>query len=83
MVQERSDSRRDGRFQVSEPIPSAGYFSSGQPFNRFGHGPRNLVILQGLLFENKPLPGLMGHMFPGMYRFLEDVLTFLNSEMNP
>ena len=33
---------------------TAGYFRSGLPYNRFGHGPRPLVIFQGLVFENKP-----------------------------
>jgi hypothetical protein len=33
---------------------SAGYFRSGLPYNPFGHGPRPLVIFQGLVFENKP-----------------------------
>jgi len=33
----------------------AGYFRSGLPYNRFGHGPRPLVIFQGLMFENNSL----------------------------
>jgi pimeloyl-ACP methyl ester carboxylesterase len=31
----------------------AGYFHNGLPYNRLGHGPRILVISQGLAFENK------------------------------
>lgn len=34
--------------------PGAGYFRCGLPYNRLGHGPRSLVIFQGLMFENKP-----------------------------
>jgi len=37
---------------------SSGFLRSGMPFNRLGHGPRPLVIFQGLVFENKPQPGL-------------------------
>ena len=37
-------------------MPASGYFRSGLPFNRIGHGPRPLVVVQGLLFENKPQP---------------------------
>ena len=48
----------------------AGYFRSGLPYNRFGHGARNLVIFQGLEFENKPLGGLMLPLFADMYMFL-------------
>ncbi len=36
--------------------PAAGYFRSGLPYKRLGHGPRPLVVVQGLLFENKPQP---------------------------
>jgi pimeloyl-ACP methyl ester carboxylesterase len=50
---------------------SAGYFRSGLPYNRFGHGPRPLVIFQGLMFENKPQSGLM----LGMYNFLRQDYT--------
>jgi hypothetical protein len=41
---------------------SAGYFRSGLPYNRSGRGPRPLVVFQGLMLENKPLP----RMAPGM-----------------
>ena len=46
--------------------PAAGHFRSGLPYNRLGHGPRPLVVVQGLTFENKPQPG----MATWMYRFL-------------
>jgi pimeloyl-ACP methyl ester carboxylesterase len=38
------------------PRAKSGYFRSGLPFNRLGHGARPLVVVQGLLFENKPQP---------------------------
>jgi pimeloyl-ACP methyl ester carboxylesterase len=43
---------------MAEPKAS-GYFRSGLPYTRLGHGPRPLVVLQALAFENKPQPGLM------------------------
>jgi len=45
------------------------------PYNRFGHGLRNLVIFQGLLFENKPLYGMMIRFFLKTYKFLEQDYT--------
>ncbi len=53
---------------------AAGYFRSGLPYNRSGSGPRTLVIFQGLLFENKPMPSRMAARFTG-YRFLEEDYT--------
>ena len=50
---------------------NAGYFRSRLPYNRFGHGPRTLVIFQGLMFENKPQSGLTF----GMYNFLREDYT--------
>ena len=38
---------------------ASGYFRGGLPYNRLGHGPRPLVVFQGLTFENKPQPGFM------------------------
>ncbi len=55
---------------MSQP-KSAGYFRSGLPYNRSGHGPRPLVVFQGLMFENKPQPGWI----PRLYKFLEDDYT--------
>ncbi len=54
---------------------SAGCFRSGLPYNRFGHGPRPLVIFQGLMFENKPLAGPMVRFYSGMYGSLKDDFT--------
>lgn len=45
---------------------NAGYFRSGLPYDRLGHGPRPLVVFQGLVFENKPQSGMTFK----MYRFL-------------
>jgi pimeloyl-ACP methyl ester carboxylesterase len=53
---------------------TAGYFRGGLPYNRSGHGPHPLVVFQGLLFENKPQPGLMVRLFR-FYRFLEEEYT--------
>ena len=50
---------------------TAGYFRSGLPYNRFGHGPRPLVIFQGLVFENKPQSGPATR----MYNFLREDTT--------
>jgi pimeloyl-ACP methyl ester carboxylesterase len=36
----------------------SGYFRNGLPYNRAGHGPKPLVIFQGLMFENKPQSGM-------------------------
>jgi pimeloyl-ACP methyl ester carboxylesterase len=49
----------------------AGYFGSGLPYNRFGQGPRIAVVFQGLLFENKPLTGLLASGMTRAYRFLD------------
>jgi pimeloyl-ACP methyl ester carboxylesterase len=55
------------------PQPTAGYFRSGLPYSRLGRGPRPLVVVQGLTFENKPQPGLA----TAMYRFLgQDYTVF-------
>lgn len=54
---------------------TAGYFHSGLPYNRLGHGPHALVVFQGLLFENKPQPGIMVRLVSGMYKFLKEEYT--------
>jgi pimeloyl-ACP methyl ester carboxylesterase len=53
---------------VSRRPSASGYFRSGLPFNRFGRGSRPLVVVQGLLFENKPQPRFA----LGPYSFLGD-----------
>lgn len=54
---------------------TAGYFRSGLPYNRLGHGPRILVVFQGLLFENKPITGLSARFMLSMYTFLNQEYT--------
>jgi len=56
-------------------MAAAGYFDNGLPYNRYGHGPRTLVVLQGLVFENKPMPARLSNLFPRTYGFLEDEYT--------
>jgi pimeloyl-ACP methyl ester carboxylesterase len=57
---------------------NAGYFRGGIPYNKFGSGPRILVIFQGLLFENKPISGFMAKKFAEMYDSLnEDYTVFI------
>ncbi len=43
---------------MAQKLPSSGYFRNGLPYVRTGKGPKPLVIFQGLLFENKPQPGM-------------------------
>jgi pimeloyl-ACP methyl ester carboxylesterase len=56
---------------MTDSTPSSGILRSGLPYNRFGVGPRPLVVFQGLVFENKP----QGGMTFSMYRFLEQDYT--------
>ena len=49
-------------------MANSGYFSNGMPYNRFGHGPSPMVIIQGLIFENKPQSSLTYR----MYEFLKE-----------
>ena len=50
---------------------SRGYFNSGLPYNRFGHGPTGLVVFQGMQFDNRPLFGLSARFVRGLYKRLE------------
>jgi pimeloyl-ACP methyl ester carboxylesterase len=43
---------------MAQKSPSSGYFRNGLPYNKSGHGPKPLIIFQGLMFENKPQPGM-------------------------
>jgi pimeloyl-ACP methyl ester carboxylesterase len=56
---------------MTAPHASTGYFRSGLPYNRLGRGPRPLVVIQGLMFENRPQPGFMVR----MYAFLNGRFT--------
>ena len=53
----------------------AGYFHNGLPYNRMGCGPRNLVIFQGLMFENKPLSARWVRLYSRYYKYLEEDYT--------
>jgi pimeloyl-ACP methyl ester carboxylesterase len=57
---------------MTESKTTAGYFRCGLPYNRYGHGPRPLVVFQGLLFENKPA-GSVDLLY--LYKFLEEDYT--------
>jgi pimeloyl-ACP methyl ester carboxylesterase len=59
--------------------PKAGYFPGGLPYSRSGHGPRPLVIFQGLMSANKP-PSRLATM---MYSFLEDDFTVYSTLGKP
>jgi len=56
---------------------AAGYFRSGLPYNRSGRGLHILVVFQGLLFENKPLPRRMASHFIGLQFLEEDYTIYL------
>ena len=60
---------------MTRPRESAGYFRSGLPYNRFGKGTRDIVIFEGLEFENRPLSRSSARFMLGMYRFLESDYT--------
>ncbi len=53
-----------------QKIPSSGYLWNGLPYVRSGKGSKPLLIFQGLMFENKPQPGMTFG-----YRFLEKDYT--------
>jgi len=59
------------RCSVADKKPRSGYFKNGLPYNRTGDGPRDLIVFQGLYFENKPQPIL----FTRTYKFLSDRYT--------
>jgi pimeloyl-ACP methyl ester carboxylesterase len=54
---------------------NAGFFRSGLPFNKSGHGPRVLVVFQGLQWENKPLDRLSVFFVNRIYRFFKEDYT--------
>ena len=56
---------------MADKKPTSGYFKNGLPYNRSGSGPRDLIVFQGLLFENKPQPIF----FSRTYKFLWDRYT--------
>ena len=56
----------------------AGYFPCGIPFNRLGQGLRPLLLIQGLLFENKP-----NAMMAMPYKFLGQAYTLYSVLRQP
>ena len=54
---------------------AAGYFRSGLPYNRLGHGPWILVVFEGLPFEHKPRTGMEAGHLRNMYGFLNQAYT--------
>jgi pimeloyl-ACP methyl ester carboxylesterase len=63
---------------VKKSKATAGYFHNGLPYNQVGYGPRNLVIFQGLVFENKPLPARMRWLYSMYDKYLEkDYTTYI------
>jgi pimeloyl-ACP methyl ester carboxylesterase len=65
----------DWKCSVEKSTAIAGYFHNGLPYNRVGHGPRTLILLQGLLFENKPLPPPLAWLYSMYYKYLEEDYT--------
>ena len=65
---------------VAKIKSSRGYFKGGMPYNKTGGGPKTLVIFQGLVFENKPMPGFMEKQFPKMYGRLGERLYDLRCQ---
>ncbi|MHC4818116.1 MAG: alpha/beta fold hydrolase [Planctomycetota bacterium] len=53
----------------------SGHTRGGLPYNRFGGGPGNLVVFQGMQFVNRPLSGLPARLFRNLYRRLETRYT--------
>ena len=60
---------------MGESKITSGYFSNGLPYNQFGHGSQNLIIFQGLMFENKPLTRKQARFFIKSYMFLVEDYT--------
>jgi pimeloyl-ACP methyl ester carboxylesterase len=53
----------------------SGYFENGVPFNRAGNGRHILFVLQGLTFENKPLPAWLNWLYSFYYHYLGNDYT--------
>ncbi|PKL13377.1 MAG: hypothetical protein CVV52_06265 [Spirochaetae bacterium HGW-Spirochaetae-8] len=52
-------------------MKNSGYFRCGLPYTRIGHGPKPLIVFQGLTFEHKPQSAMTSR----MYNFLADDYT--------
>lgn len=68
---------------MKQSSASAGYFRSGLPYNRSGHGPRPLVVFQGLGFENRPATGPEAWMNALLYRSLDKDFTVYGVNRKP
>jgi pimeloyl-ACP methyl ester carboxylesterase len=53
------------------------------PYNLRGHGPRVLIIFQGLMLENKPQPEWASGLATTMYKFLDDDYTMYSVLRKP
>jgi pimeloyl-ACP methyl ester carboxylesterase len=67
-ISECSTERINSRQKSKE---EKGYFKCGIPYNRTGNGSRIMVVFNGLIFENKPLPNFA----VTMYDFLDTLYT--------
>jgi len=60
---------------VARRCVGAGYLRCGLPYNRIGAGPRTLVVLPGLAYENEPMGRLTASFVVGWFRPLTDHYT--------
>lgn len=60
---------------MKTPQAITGYFRNGLPYNRVGFGPRTLVIIQGLVFENRPLSARWAPLYSRYYQYLANDFT--------
>jgi pimeloyl-ACP methyl ester carboxylesterase len=68
---------------VNKSKAGAGYFHNGLPYNQMGSGPRNLVVFQGTVFENKPFTPLLNWVYNSFYKPLEDDFTIYSVLRKP
>ena len=61
----------------------SGYFQSGLPYHRFGHGSARLVVFQGMQFENRTLTGLPLWFLRRLYKPLEHDYTLYLTMRRP
>jgi len=62
---------------------TTGYFESGLPYARFGCDLRNLVVFEGLGFENKPPSGLTLRMYRGSFERIARECTVYSVTRKP
>jgi pimeloyl-ACP methyl ester carboxylesterase len=68
---------------VNKSKTRAGYFHNGLPYNQMGNGPRNLVVFQGTVFENKPFTPLLNWVYNSVYKPLEGNFTIYSVLRKP